>query len=593
MGEWGPRKTSKGSMVRKPPTRSSLLLVALLAVSFTAWTILVLAWPPMATFDRRTAAPPLDPSSATAQIAAAFALLTWPGLQYLALIGIAVWAARRRLRNLAVALCLTAALGWGGGYLLRILIQRERPPAALSLLTSSGYGYPSGHMVAVVATTLAVGATFAVTRQSFRGKAAWQLASLLLIVAVGVDRWLLSAHYLSDLVGGVLFGALAGSVSLVSAGVAVPVPHELVGELVRGRPEPTRKRCAVIYNPAKVTDWITFRRHVEYELSSRGWEKALWLETTVDDAGRAMADQAVAERVDLVLGAGGDGTVRIICDRLAGTGIPFGLIPAGTGNLLAKNIGIPLDEAAALNVAFEGQDKPIDLVRLTVDDRPPEHFTVIAGIGLDAVIIEGTNPELKRAVGSAAYFLSAARNANHPALHTTIQVDDQPPLRRRAHVILVGNVGILQGNIQLMPLARADDGLLDVLIASPRSVSDWVRLTTKVLTRQRREDEQLDRLSGRAVRISVDPPDSYQMDGDLVGSCTTMRAEVVRGALTLRVPREVRRFPETAATVRRALQAVADLPPGRRNGQRAGESPLPAAEESRQTSRQSSPEPGR
>ncbi|MFL5515048.1 MAG: hypothetical protein ACJ8DJ_02760, partial [Gemmatimonadales bacterium] len=114
----------------------------------------------------------------------------------------------------------------------------------------------------------------------------------------------------------------------------------------------------------------------------------------------------------------------------------------------------------------------------------------------------------------------------------------------------------------------------DVLIASPRSVNDWVRLTTKVLTRQRRQDEQLDRLTGRTVRISVDPPDSYQLDGDLVGICTSMLAEVAGGALVLRVPRELRRFPETAATVRRALQAVTDLPTARRNGRTAAEPPV-------------------
>src|SRR4029453_8530394 len=110
------------------------------------------------------------------------------------------------------------------------------------------------------------------------------------------------------------------------------------------------RRAAVIFNPTRVTDWITFRRHVEYELKTRGWDRALWLETTTDDPGQAMTAQAVRENVDLVLGAGGDGTIRIICSGLANTGIPFGLIPAGTGNLLARNIGIPLDEVAALGV---------------------------------------------------------------------------------------------------------------------------------------------------------------------------------------------------------------------------------------------------
>ena len=197
----------------------------------------------------------------------------------------------------------------------------------------------------------------------------------------------------------------------------------------------------MIFNPTKVTDWATFRRHVDYELKTRGWERTLWLETTTDDPGRAMTEQAVREGVDLVLGAGGDGTIRVICSGLAGTGVPFGLIPAGTGNLLARNIGIPLDEAAALDVAFDGVDKPIDLVRLTVDGGQPDYFAVMAGVGIDAVIMEGTDPNLKRAVGSAAYFVSAAQNANHPALHATITVDDQPAIRRRAHVIVVGNVG--------------------------------------------------------------------------------------------------------------------------------------------------------
>src|SRR4029450_5819341 len=98
-------------------------------------------------------------------------------------------------------------------------------------------------------------------------------------------------------------------------------------------------------------------------------------------------------------------------------GVPFALIPAGTGNLLARNIGIPLDEVAALGVAFDGVDKDMDLVRLTVDDRPPDHFAVMAGIGLDAVIMEGADPNLKKAVGSAAYTVCGAET--HNSRHTS------------------------------------------------------------------------------------------------------------------------------------------------------------------------------
>jgi diacylglycerol kinase (ATP) len=529
-------------MVRRPPTRSAIAIVIGLLVAFVVWTWLTFAWPSVAELDQRSLAPNLDITSPTAQIVSAWALLTWPGLVYLALAGLALWAYRHRLRQLAVALILIIPLAWGSSALLKVSLQRERPEQGLDLLTSTGYAYPSGHTTAIVASTIAVGATFAVTRQNASRRLMWGLIGGALVVAVGVDRWLSGAHYVSDIVGGALLGAFIASLSLLVAGVKVPVPHELVTDLVRGKtaqavPQAPQKRCAVIVNPARVTDWTTFRRHVEYQVKTHGWQAPLWLETTEEDPGRAMARQAIEAGVDLVLGAGGDGTIRVVCSALAGTGIPFGLIPAGTGNLLARNLGIPLDEGAALDVAFNGLNKPIDLVEVTFDDQASDHFAVMAGIGLDAMIMQGTNPELKKAVGSAAYFFSAARNARHPALNTTIELDDGPPMKRRAHVIVIGNVGYLQANIQLIPDAKADDGLLDVVIASPRGLRDWVRLTTQVLIRRHRPDDQLDRLTGRRVKITVDHPDHYQMDGDTVGECTSLVAEVQPGALLLRVPR--------------------------------------------------------
>jgi diacylglycerol kinase (ATP) len=548
-------------MVRRHPSRSSVLIAISLLVAFVVWTWLTFTSLAFAAFDQRTSAPPLDPSSSAAQIGAAFALLTWPGFEYATLAAIAVWASRRRLRQLAVALILVITFSWGGVAALKLTFHRSRPEQALDLLTATGYSYPSGHVAGAVALSIAVGATFAVTRQTVRARILWQVGSGLLVLAVAYDRWIVGGHYITDIVGGALWGAFAATAALLIAGVKVPIPHELVGEIVRSRAiaeEPSAappQRAAVIYNPAKVTDWITFRRHVEYELKTRGWDRALWLETTSEDSGRAMTEQAVRENVDLVLGAGGDGTIRVICSSLAHTGIPFGLIPAGTGNLLARNIGIPLDEVAALDVAFDGVDKALDLVRLQVDDQPADHFAVMAGIGLDAVIMERADPKMKKAVGSAAYFVSAAQNANHPAMHATIAVDDQPPIRRRAHLIVVGNVGFLMANIQLIPGARADDGMLDVLVASPRTLSDWVRLTTRVLARRRQPDDQLDRLTGHRVMITVEERDQVQLDGDTVGECNTLVAEVVPGALRLRVPRPVRELTTGDGEVSSATRA--------------------------------------
>jgi diacylglycerol kinase family enzyme len=125
-------------------------------------------------------------------------------------------------------------------------------------------------------------------------------------------------------------------------------------------------------------------------------------------------------------------------------------------------------------------------------------------------------------------------------MHATIALDDQPAFRRRAHVIVVGNVGFLLANIQLIPGARADDGMLDVLVASPRTLRDWVRMTTRVLTRRPKPDDQLDRLQGHRVTITVEERDQFQLDGDTVGNCNRLTAEIVPGALQLRVPRPVR-----------------------------------------------------
>lgn len=529
----------KALLRRRPPTARSLVILAVFAVAYAVWSVLTLHTQLLGGLDAAVAPPHVLLTSPLGQVAAAVALVTWPMLLYLVLLGTAVWAVRRRLRNLAVALLVAVVLAWGGEALTRQLIGRPRPAHALDLLTTVGYSYPSGHLTAAVAFVIMLAATFIVTRQSTLVRRGWRIGGSLGVVVVAADRWVLAAHFVTDLVGGALFGALIAALALIVADVhilpahLVPVHRHPVA--ARAIVEPT-KRCAVIYNPVKVRDWGTFRRHVEYELDKFGYAHTMWLETAVDDPGRAMTASAVRAGVDLVLGAGGDGTIRVVSAGLARTGIPFGLIPAGTGNLLAKNLGIPLDERAALDLAFHGREHKIDLIRLTVDDGEPDYFAVMAGIGIDAVILAGTNPDLKKVVGSAAYFVSAAKHANHPAAHATFTLDGGEPFTRRSTAMLIGNVGYLQANIPLIPDAVADDGLLDVLIASPRRPADWVRLTARVLARERRTDDRLERFTARKVVIEVAEPDEYQLDGDTGGTGSRLVAEVVPGALTIKMP---------------------------------------------------------
>ncbi len=545
---------------RRLPSTLPAVVSGSTALAFGVLTALV-ALGVTGPLDRATTFPQLRPGSPAEEVFSAVALLTMPVVMYTVALGFALWCARHRLRNLAVAIVSAVPLAWAGNQVWKHLLERERPPSPHELLSSTGYAYPSGHATAVAVLVISVSATIIHTRQARRVTASWRLSAALLVGLVLVDRWVMSAHWLTDLVGGLLWGATVTSATLLAARVRI-IPPE-IDRLIQPRldPEQEPRTCAVVYNPAKVTDWPSFRRRVGYELEQRGYT-ALWLETTAADPGRAMTARAVRERVDLVLGAGGDGTIRVVCDGLAGTGIPFGLIPAGTGNLLARNLGVPLDETTALSIALDGVATPIDLVHLSVDGQPwGEHFTVMAGVGIDAVIMAATNPELKRAVGSAAYFVAAARNAAHPPVQATIRVDDGPVLRRRASVLVIGNVGFLQGGIPLIPDAKADDGLLDLVVASPRGVRDWARLVTGVLTRRGHGDAQLDRVTGRRVTIRIEHSEAYQMDGDTAGTCTTMVAEVNPGALLLRLPAGHRHglLDRSAAPARSSAQQAAAL----------------------------------
>ena len=295
-----------------------------------------------------------------------------------------------------------------------------------------------------------------------------------------------------------------------------------------------QRRVAVIYNPIKVSD--EFRHHVEECVSRRGWADPVWLETSEEDPGRGMVQRAMADRVDLVVCAGGDGTVRVVADGLAQSGIPMGLVAAGTGNLLARNLNLPLEESAAVETAFGGCPRTIDLIKLVVDDGEPQHFAVMAGIGVDAVIMDETDDELKAKIGSGAYFVAAAKALGRLPIRMFVQLDGRRPMRRRAMVCIIGNVSDIGGGITLIPGAQPDDGRLDLYIASPHKFWHWVKLVLRTVTRRPKKDDQVDQRSGRTVTVRLGKRENYQLDGDVAGEGVKLTATVVERALTVNVP---------------------------------------------------------
>ncbi|WP_343980834.1 diacylglycerol/lipid kinase family protein [Kribbella koreensis] len=290
----------------------------------------------------------------------------------------------------------------------------------------------------------------------------------------------------------------------------------------------------MILNPIKVPDG--FQSKVAAALAERGVAEPLWLETTEDDPGSSMARKAIDEGVDLVVVAGGDGTVRVVCAELAGTGIPVAVLPAGTGNLLARNLGISLDLDEALGQLLDGGEHRIDSVTVKGDQLDDDRFVVMAGLGLDAAIIADAPDGLKKHVGWAAYVVSTVKNLNHPFIRVEITIDDRPPVRRRARTVVIGNVGTLQANIPLLPDAEPDDGKIDLVVLAPRRVSHWPRLALSLVVKRVQEGRHIERFTGQTIRVKASTTVRRELDGDQIANGSTLTATVDPAALLVKVP---------------------------------------------------------
>jgi diacylglycerol kinase family enzyme len=301
-------------------------------------------------------------------------------------------------------------------------------------------------------------------------------------------------------------------------------------------------RAAVVVNPTSV-DAAARRALLTRLLAARGWG-VLWYETTPEDPGSGQTLAALRAGADVVLSCGGDGTVRACAHALAGSGVPLGLLPAGTGNLLARNLGLPLLTEPAVDVALSGDVRKIDLAVLE-----GQHFAVMAGLGFDAAMLAATPKALKARIGWPAYIVGIARSLRERSISVQLRLDDDPALERRVRGLLVGNVGRLQGGLPLLPDAAPDDGVLDVVVLAPRSVRDWLVVLYFLLVRHRRPDVRLERFRARRVRVDCPREHACQVDGDVLPDPRQqLDITVVPGALAVRVPGASTGHPDLEAT---------------------------------------------
>jgi diacylglycerol kinase family enzyme len=291
--------------------------------------------------------------------------------------------------------------------------------------------------------------------------------------------------------------------------------------------------AVIIINPTRIRDQRRFRRECCRVAQAAGWAPS-FAETSHDDRGVGLARGAVAAGARLVVAAGGDGTVRACAHALAGTGVPLAIVPRGTANLAARALRIPARLNAALTTGFGGQDRLVDLAE--ADGMP---FAAMAGIGLDAAVVDSTPDLLKRRLGWMAYAAGGVIRLAERRRTFTVRLDAGPPLTRLARSVVVGNVGLLPGGFALLPDARLDDSLLDVGILAPASPVGWGLVAQRVLTGSRRDDRNLERYRARRVEIQVGAELPREIDGEVISPGRSLTVTLRPGALLVRVPGEL------------------------------------------------------
>ena len=291
-------------------------------------------------------------------------------------------------------------------------------------------------------------------------------------------------------------------------------------------------RAAVVVNPTKLDDDEAFRKSVHRVMDDHGWDEPLWLETTPEDPGRGQAKSAVSAGVDLVLACGGDGTVTACAEGVTDTGVPLAIIPMGTGNLLARNIGLPSGLDEALAVALGGVQQPIDAGRVN-----GTLFVVMAGLGLDARMLTGTSEPLKKRLGWLAYAISAVRHLRDRPMRVTVSADGGRRRRMRASALIVGNVGWLRGGLPLLPDARPDDGMLDAVVLIAGGLTGWLSAAADIVLR-RPAHGGIYRVQFTKLQVTLDREEPWELDGEVMGSARRLTVEAQPGALLLRMPSE-------------------------------------------------------
>jgi len=296
-------------------------------------------------------------------------------------------------------------------------------------------------------------------------------------------------------------------------------------------------RILCITNPAAARTRPRSVDAVMRILRSAGWHAELSATTGPGDA-RRLAAEGVAQGMDVVAVFGGDGTTMQAAAALVGTDVNLGVIPGGTGNLLAGNLRIPSAPARAAQALVTGRPRRFDLGRMERADGL-HYFAVACGAGYDARVMAATLSEHKRRWGMAAYAATTLRLMGELRSTDHVITIDGAEYDANAAMVLVANCGeVIPPYVRLGAGIRPDDGLLDVVVVRANNFGQSLRAVWDIL-RMAPDVEGLDTYvgyaRGREIRVVSDPVHPVQLDGEPGGE-TPFTATVVPLAINIMVP---------------------------------------------------------
>lgn len=267
-------------------------------------------------------------------------------------------------------------------------------------------------------------------------------------------------------------------------------------------------------------------------LADRGFDDPLWIEVPKSRFAPPQVERALGEGVDLLFVWGGDGTVQRAIDAAAGSDVPLAILPAGTANLLATNLGIPQELDAAVEIGLDGRRRRLDVARFN-----GEHFAVMAGAGFDASMIAGADGTLKDRFGRLAYVWTGSKSLRAKPFKAKIDVDGAPWYRGEASCILVGNVGRLFGGLEVFADAEPDDGRLEIGVVNADGVTDWVRTLARTAVGHPERSPLVQATSAKKVKVRLSKKVLYEIDGGDREKVKSFTIKIRPAAVTVCVPR--------------------------------------------------------